>query len=85
MSSPLFYIEIKTNNTLSQVIDTLKRYNLKTDVIKGYYGNHTVIDLIDGDMIMWCNKSAYPTFVFHSQKEIIKACGVKIEIMSTIK
>ena len=82
MSSPLFYIEIKTNNTLSQVIDTLKRYDLKTDVIEEHYKNHAIID---GDMIIWCTENAYPTFVFHSQKEIIKACGVKIEIMSTIK
>ena len=78
----LFYIEIKVNNTLSQVIDTLKRYDLKTDVIEGHYKNHAIID---GDMIMWCMKSNCPTFVFYSQKEIIKACGVKIEIIPTIK
>jgi len=82
MSSPLFYIEIKTNNTLSQVIDKLKFYDLKTDVIEEHYKNHA---MIDGDMIMWCIENAYPTFVFHSQKEIIKACGVEIEIMPTIK
>ena len=82
MSSPLFYIEIKINNTLSQVIDTLKLYGLKTDIIEEHYKNHAIID---GDMIIWCIESVYPTFVFNSQKEIIKACGFKIEIIPTIK
>lgn len=74
--STLYYIKTKeSKKTLPQLIDKLKYFGLNTQAIEEHYKEHM---MIDGEMIMWCTASDYPSWVFRSQEDIVKACGTEI-------
>ena len=67
----LYYL-IVNKAKIDLMFECLKSFGLKIDAIKNN-------SLFDGEIIMWCSSEKYPSFVFRSQEDIIKKCGIKVD------